>query len=433
MRTYLVAGAIFLLAAACQQGKSKLDEASKPTAGVGSAASVGPMGSGIMHGGSAAPVEPAEDIDSKDILSRTETSPDVYVKHVLIGWKGTNRDPRSKDRSNADAAKLAKDVQSQLKANPDAIDALVQKYSEDPSSLKGQPYNIKASTPFVPEFKNLAMRLKDKEVGIVKTRFGYHVIERVAAPPPDPFESADILARTTTAASVYVQYLVVSYKEAMQTLPGITRSKADADKIAKDAVTKANAGEDFNKLIASTSDIPGAKDKKEPPVEITDKSPDELKTLSLRLKLNETGMVKTDFGWLVIKRVAEPPPPPPDPLDSTDILKREPVTQKAVVKHILLGWSEVNTGDPRGKKRTRAELDALVKDTVAKLKKGDKIEPLMAELSEDPGSAKSGKSYPVTADASLVPEFKKLGLRLKVGEVGVVKTQFGIHIMQREE
>jgi parvulin-like peptidyl-prolyl isomerase len=114
-------------------------------------------------------------------------------------------------------------------------------------------------------------------------------------------------------------------------------------------------------------------------------------------------------------------------------LKREPVTQKAKVKHILLNWKDNNPEDPRAKARDRAALEKLVKETVAKLKKGEKIEPLMKSLSEDPGSAASGEGYDVTPDAGLVEPFKKLSLRLKVGEVGVVKTQFGIHIIQRTE
>ena len=70
---------------------------------------------------------------------------------------------------------------------------------------------------------------------------------------------------------------------------------------------------------------------------------------------------------------------------------------------------------------------------IAKLEKGDKIETLMKELSEDPGSAKTGEGYDVTPDAGLVPPFKNLALRLNKGEVGVVKTEFGIHIIQRVE
>jgi parvulin-like peptidyl-prolyl isomerase len=93
----------------------------------------------------------------------------------------------------------------------------------------------------------------------------------------------------------------------------------------------------------------------------------------------------------------------------------------------------VHAKDPRGEKRTRAELEKLVKETVDKLKKGDKIEPLMAELSEDPGSAKDGSPIEVTPTAGLVPPFKALSLRLKVNEVGVVKTDYGIHIIKRVE
>jgi hypothetical protein len=139
-------------------------------------------------------------------------------------------------------------------------------------------------------------------------------------------------------------------------------------------------------------------------------------------------MIKTPFGWLIMKRV---PPPPPDTLDSVDILKREPPDASAKVKHVLLGWTAAHTEDPRGAKRTRAELEKLVKATVARLKKGDKIDDVMSELSEDPSSAKTGRAFDVTPDAGLVAPFTNLSLRLKVGEVGVVKSDFGIHIIQR--
>jgi parvulin-like peptidyl-prolyl isomerase len=186
------------------------------------------------------------------------------------------------------------------------------------------------------------------------------------------------------------------------------------------------------KLMKQYSEDPGSKDSgKVYPVSADAPMVEPFKNMSLRLKEGEVGMVKSPFGWHIIKRV---PPPPPDPLESVDILKREPATQKAKVKHILLGWKDVNAGgDERAKKRDRPALEKLVKQTVAKLKGGAKIEPLMKELSEDPGSGKSGEGYDVTPDAGLVEPFKNLSLRLKVGEVGVVRTDFGIHIIQRVE
>lgn len=110
----------------------------------------------------------------------------------------------------------------------------------------------------------------------------------------------------------------------------------------------------------------------------------------------------------VIANVAPPPPPPQTTdLDSRDILARATVTSPVLVKHVLFGW--------------------------AVAKKGVRIEPLMTELSEDPGSANTGESYDVTPGAALVKPFLNLSLRLELNEVGVVKTEFGIHIIKRVE
>ena len=386
------------------------------------------------------------DIDSKDILARTATAASVDVKHVLIGWDkladvyGGRMDPRAAKRSNQDAALLAKQVAAQLKAAPDRIDELVKQHSEDPGSQSGEPYSISADAPFVPEFKNLGLRLQPKEVGIVKTQFGYHVMERMAPTPPDPLESADILARPAGTETVIVQHVLIGWKDvpAGKQRPldprAQNRTKAEADKLAQEVLAKARAGgpeaTDITALMKEFSEDPGSKDGKPYDVGPATGFVQPFKDLALRLQMGEAGLVKTVFGWHIIKRV---PPPPPDALESAAILARAPVTEKGKVKHILLGWTEVNAGDERGKKRTRAELDALVAKTVAALTKGAKIEPLMKELSEDPGSAANGNSYDVDPNAGLVAPFKNLSLRLNVGEVGVVKTQFGFHIIQRTE
>lgn len=461
---YITAATLLLLigVAGCQKPAmdATKDTKDKPAAGSSqgsaqAAAQTASKGSGSGSGSSAPaapPAAPAVDIDSKDILARTETTSPVFVKHVLIGWKELapayqgHLDPRAGQRSNAEAATLAQGVAAKLKANPDSIDDLIKESSEDPQSLSGEPYTIKTDVPFVPEFKNLALRLKEKETGIVKTAFGYHVIERIPPPPPDPLESADILARPAEPGPVSVQHVLIGWKDSPAAKSGradkraLDRTKADADKLAKQVLGKVRAKGDMAKLMKEFSEDPGSKDTAKA-YEVGTDTPmvDPFKNMALRLKLNEAGLVKSPFGWHVIKRIkpppAPPPPPPPapDPLDSAEILKRPPAADKVKVKHILLGWTEVHADDERGKTRDRKTLEKLVKDTVAKLKKGDKIEPLMAELSEDPGSAKAGTDYDVTPDAGLVPPFKNLSLRLKVGEVGVVKTNFGIHIIQRTE
>ena len=252
------------------------------------------------------------DVDSHAILARAPGPGPVEVKHVLIGWDALDgiyagrMDSRAKTRSNAQAATLVRELAATLAKAPERIDALVAEHSEDPGSQAGNAYTVEENGFFVPEFTALALRLDVGEVGIVRTRFGYHVMLRMPPPPPDPLESMAILARPAGA-----------------------------------------------------------------------------------------GPVK--------------------------------------VKHVLVSWADHNHGDPRGMKRSRAQLEALVAKLTAQLAKGAAIETLMQQYSEDPGSADNGKSYEVDADTRFVASFKLLSLRLKLGEVGVVKTVYGIHIVKRVE
>lgn len=434
-----------LVLGACQRTKEKPNANQTGSAGSVVTVNVGSnAGSGSAAGsaGAAPGTHSVVDLDSKEILARTETVPEAYIKHIMIAWKDLapvyrgGMDPRAQARSNGEAATLANQVVTQLQARPDKVDDLVKMHSEDPNAKSGEPYIVTAeSSPVpMPEFTNLALRLKENEAGIVKTAYGYHVLMRIPKPKPDPLESADILAREKAeTGTVHVQHVLVGWKDlqAARDPRAQKRTKEEADKLATEILAKVKKGAKMPDLMKEHSEDPGSKDTGR----IYDLNPRSgmvapFKNLSLRLAIGEAGMVRSPFGWHVIKRI---PPPPPDPLQSEDILKREPVTQKAKVKHILLAWNEMPTADERAKKRDRKQLEKLVKDTVAKLKKGDAIEPLMKELSEDPGSAATGESYEATPDANLVPPFKDLSLRLNVNEVGVVKTGFGIHIIKRVE
>ncbi len=117
---------------------------------------------------------------------------------------------------------------------------------------------------------------------------------------------------------------------------------------------------------------------------------------------------------------------------SSDILAREPVSNTAQIKHILIGWKGTDQ-DPRADKRTKAEAEGVVKGLLAQIKSGSDFDALMKQYSEDPGSASLAKAYTVSPDASLVIEFKQLGLRLQLNEVGVVESEYGFHIMKRVE
>jgi len=118
---------------------------------------------------------------------------------------------------------------------------------------------------------------------------------------------------------------------------------------------------------------------------------------------------------------------------SSDILAREPLTNVAQVKHILIGWNGLQPHDPRADKRTKEQAEAQVRALLEQIRGGADFDALMKQWSEDPGSAASAKAYRVAPDAQLVIEFRQLGLRLKTDEVGVVESDFGFHIIKRVE
>jgi parvulin-like peptidyl-prolyl isomerase len=93
------------------------------------------------------------------------------VEHVLI----------SKDKHSDEEAKtIAEDVRKQAAAHPDQFEALVEKYSEDPSKAANHVLMADASsTRYVPSFTAAAQALKlPGEISpVVKSKFGYHVLK----------------------------------------------------------------------------------------------------------------------------------------------------------------------------------------------------------------------------------------------------------------
>ena len=102
------------------------------------------------------------------------------------------------------------------------------------------------------------------------------------------------------------------------------------------------------------------------------------------------------------------------------------------VQHILF-----KTQDAAGKDIKGAKFDAIKKEAyriLAEAKKsGVDYNKLVLQYSQDnPTAIKQNKGiYEVTQDAQLVPEFKNWALSHKTGDIGIVKTTYGFHIMKQ--
>jgi hypothetical protein len=130
-------------------------------------------------------------------------------------------------------------------------------------------------------------------------------------------------------------------------------------------------------------------------------------------------------------------PKPSSPVVSADILARDPIVNKAEVKHILIGWKDVGRdgkpSDKRAAERTKEQAETEVKSIVGQIRaKTSDFDTLMKTHSEDPGSASLARSYAVSYDdANFDSDFRLLAIRLNLDEVGVCESQFGFHIMKR--
>jgi len=101
------------------------------------------------------------------------------VRHILISEKDKNGQvDYTKSKAKAD------DVYAQLKNGADFA-ALAKKYSQDPGSKdSGGKYTANRGQS-VPEFDEAAFKLKTNEISKpVKTQFGYHIIQPLAAATP---------------------------------------------------------------------------------------------------------------------------------------------------------------------------------------------------------------------------------------------------------
>lgn len=110
------------------------------------------------------------------------------------------------------------------------------------------------------------------------------------------------------------------------------------------------------------------------------------------------------------------------------LLAKQEIADSARVRHILIGLNNVRTNTQRTKERAKAIADSLL--TLIKEKKIS-FDTLVKTVSDDPGSIDKGGDYGwFNETTGFVEPFKNAGLLGKKGDISVVETQFGYHIIE---
>ncbi|NLL06513.1 MAG: peptidylprolyl isomerase [Clostridiaceae bacterium] len=100
---------------------------------------------------------------------------------------------------------------------------------------------------------------------------------------------------------------------------------------------------------------------------------------------------------------------------------------KVVVKHILISTQDQATGQSLSEEEI-AQKRKLAEEILNKAKSGEDFEAMVKEYSEDPGSIEQGGQY-IFGRGQMVPEFEEWSYNAKEGDMDIVQTSYGFHIM----
>ncbi len=269
-------------------------------------------------------------------------------------------------------------------------------------------------------------------------------------PGPCPLEgelaSSCLRPADAPADAISVAHVLVAWRGTLPTAPPHRDEKA-ALKLAVELGHAARSkGMGFATLMHRYSDDPGEG------VYVIDSSADgrfvePFVAAARRLAIGSVDVVRSRFGFHVMKRTHPGWRPPPRPLpnlvpggcpaEGEDAARcgvdRPPKPDWKAPKRVVVAQVLVAYKGAAGRRRvTRSRDDAqalAVRAVHAARRKGAKFKPLQERYSDDPGEG----TYTVTAGSGFLPDFKRLARRLNVGGVDLVETRYGFHVLHRVE
>jgi peptidyl-prolyl cis-trans isomerase D len=97
--------------------------------------------------------------------------------------------------------------------------------------------------------------------------------------------------------------------------------------------------------------------------------------------------------------------------------------EQAKVRHILINSKNNDPNESKNKTLADSILYAIRRDS-------SKFKALVTKYSDDPGSVANGGVYSWFPKGQMVPEFEEFSFTKRIGSSGVIKTNYGFHIIQ---
>ncbi|MCX2679950.1 peptidylprolyl isomerase [Galbibacter sp. EGI 63066] len=170
----------------------------------------------------------------------------VKASHILISYDGSGAQPKE-SRTKEEAAAKAKDILSQVKANPDDFTALALEHSEDPgSATRGGTYDNIPEGQMVPEFNDYIFGNPVGSIGLVETDFGFHIIK--------VDDKYDVVQLATIAREIEPSEKTISDLFTETTKFHMAASEGDFGEVAKSSDYSVRP---VNKIKAFDENIPG--------------------------------------------------------------------------------------------------------------------------------------------------------------------------------
>ncbi|MAO09167.1 MAG: peptidylprolyl isomerase [Alteromonas sp.] len=122
------------------------------------------------------PYKVEETYNISKVVAKRQLPDSVEARHILIptGFNRTDSISRTKEQAKA----TADSILSVLKADKSKFENLVKQFSSDAGSIeKGGHYDWYAYGTMVPAFRDFTFEGNVGDLGVVESRFGYHIIE----------------------------------------------------------------------------------------------------------------------------------------------------------------------------------------------------------------------------------------------------------------